>query len=121
MADISLFEAIRNTTLNPSFFPLHPCPKRSLPRFWKQPSGHLVAETPSLGTFWLSEIKKLRNDWVDWYLRAWSAIVGDMSQEQAASESYRSGGDMGHQMENVPVVILVCVRLDGPRCIDSVG
>ena len=47
----------------------------------------------------------------EWYVRAWRALLADMSEEQAASESYRSGGDLGYQMENVPVVIMVCVRL----------
>jgi nitroreductase len=111
LADISLFEAIRT--------------QRSIRHFSTAPvSDEVVAKmleaairAPSGGNtqpwyFLVIRDRKIKRQLGDWYLRAWRAIVADMSEEQAALESYRSGGDMGHQMENVPVVILVCVRLD---------
>ena len=44
-----------------------------------------------------------------WYLKAWeAAVTGDMRTEQP----YRSGGDLGRNMPDTPVVILVCQRTD---------
>ena len=44
-----------------------------------------------------------------WYLKAWeAAVTGDMRTEQP----YRSGGDLGENMPDTPVVILVCQRTD---------
>lgn len=44
----------------------------------------------------------------EWYLDSWRQIVATMGDE-ASSESYRSGGDLARQMEDIPVLILACV------------
>ena len=45
----------------------------------------------------------------DWYLKAWqAAVTGDMKSEQP----YRSGADLGNNMPDTPVVMLVCQRTD---------
>ena len=38
----------------------------------------------------------------EWYVKAWRAILADMSAEHAASESYRSGADPGDRLEDAP-------------------
>ncbi len=111
MTDISLFEVIRT--------------QRSIRHFSTAPVSDEVVtrileaaiRAPSGGNtqpwyFLVIRDREIKRRLGDWYLKAWSEIVADMSRDQAASESYRAGGDMGRQMENVPVVIVVCVRLD---------
>ena len=44
----------------------------------------------------------------EWYLRSWMQITATMG-DGASSESYRSGGDLARQMEDIPVLILACV------------
>ncbi len=45
----------------------------------------------------------------EWYLSAWMASVDESLREQ---EAYRSGGDLGKGMADIPVVILVCIDQD---------
>ena len=42
-----------------------------------------------------------------WYLKAWEAAVSD---EMRPMQQYRSGGDLGNNMPDTPVVILVCQK-----------
>lgn len=44
----------------------------------------------------------------EWYLRSWTQITSTMG-DGASSESYRSGGDLARQMEDIPVLVLACV------------
>jgi nitroreductase len=46
----------------------------------------------------------------DWYLRAWSATVDRMGDDDRASQPYRSGGELAAQMEDIPVLILACIE-----------
>ena len=43
-----------------------------------------------------------------WYLDSWRHMVAAIGD--AASESYRSGGDLARQMKDIPVLILACVN-----------
>ena len=42
-----------------------------------------------------------------WYLEAWKTAV---SEEMRTLQQYRSGADLGNDMPDTPVVILVCVE-----------
>ncbi|MDP6452968.1 MAG: nitroreductase family protein [SAR202 cluster bacterium] len=44
----------------------------------------------------------------DWYLRAWTDTVSRIGDE-ANAQPYRSGGVLGEQMENIPVLVLACI------------
>lgn len=44
----------------------------------------------------------------EWYLRAWTDTISRIGEE-ASSQPYRSGGVLGAQMENIPVIILACI------------
>ena len=44
-----------------------------------------------------------------WYLDSWRHMVAAIGGDASSSESYRSGGDLARQMEDIPVLILACV------------
>jgi nitroreductase len=44
----------------------------------------------------------------DWYLQAWTETVSRIGDE-AYTQPYRSGGVLGEQMENIPVIVLACI------------
>ena len=44
----------------------------------------------------------------DWYLQAWTATVSRIGEE-GNTQPYRSGGALGEQMENIPVIVLACI------------
>ena len=45
----------------------------------------------------------------EWYLKAWQVAATDNIRD---TQPYRSGGDLGRNMADTPVVILVCQRTD---------
>jgi nitroreductase len=44
----------------------------------------------------------------EWYLQAWTETVSRMG-EMGSAQPYRSGGVLGEQMENIPVLVLACI------------
>ena len=44
----------------------------------------------------------------EWYLQAWTETVSRIG-EMGSTQPYRSGGVLGEQMENIPVLVLACI------------
>ena len=44
----------------------------------------------------------------EWYLQAWTETVSRIGEE-GSTQPYRSGGVLGEQMENIPVIVLACI------------
>ena len=107
LSDMSLFEAIHT--------------QRSVRHFSTKPVHEEIVEAilaaairaPSAGNrqpwhFIVIRDRETKRRFGEWYLDSWRQIVSTMGDE-ASSESYRSGGDLARQMEDIPVLILACV------------
>ncbi len=108
LSDMSLFEAIHT--------------QRSVRHFSTKPVDEGLVEAileaairaPSAGNrqpwhFIVIRDRETKRRFGEWYLDSWRHMVAAMG-DAAASESYRSGGDLARQMEDIPVLILACVN-----------
>jgi len=48
-----------------------------------------------------------------WYLEAWTNMINNMTEEERKAQPYRSGSELAHGMDRVPVVILACLEHPG--------
>ncbi len=107
LSDMSLFEAIHT--------------QRSVRHFSAKPVHEELVEAileaairaPSAGNrqpwhFIVIRDREAKRRLGQWYLDSWRQMVAAIGD--ASSESYRSGGDLARQMEDVPVLILTCVN-----------
>ena len=107
LSDISLFEAIHT--------------QRSVRHFSTKPVREELVEAileaairaPSAGNrqpwhFIVIRDREAKRRLGQWYLDSWRHMVAAIG-DAASSESYRSGGDLARQMEDIPVLILACV------------
>lgn len=107
LSDISLFEAIHS--------------QRSVRHFSTKPVHEELVEAileaairaPSAGNhqpwhFIVIRDREAKRRLGQWYLDSWRHMVAAI--DDASSESYRSGGDLARQMEDIPVLILACVN-----------
>ncbi len=107
LSDMSLFEAIHS--------------QRSVRHFSTKPVHEELVETileaairaPSAGNrqpwhFIVIRDREAKRRLGQWYLDSWRHMVAAIGN--ASSESYRSGGDLARQMEDIPVLILACVN-----------
>ena len=108
LSDMSLFEAIHT--------------QRSVRHFSTQPVHEEIVEAileaairaPSAGNrqpwhFIVIRDREAKRRLGQWYLDSWRHMVAAIG-EASSSESYRSGGDLARQMEDIPVLILACVN-----------
>ena len=107
-SEISLFEAI-NTQRAIRHFAAQPVPDEAIATILGA-----AARAPSGGNrqpwhFLVVRERESKRRLGEWYLRAWQAAVTDDIRD---TQPYRSGGDLGRNMADTPVVILVCQRTD---------
>ena len=108
LSDMSLFEAIHT--------------QRSVRHFSTKPVDEGLVEAtleaairaPSAGNrqpwhFIVIRDRETKRRLGEWYLDSWKHMVAAMG-DAASSDSYRSGGDLARQMEDIPVLILACVN-----------
>ena len=108
LSDMSLFEAIHS--------------QRSVRHFSTKPVHEDLVEAileaairaPSAGNrqpwhFIVIRDREAKRRLGQWYLDSWRHMVAAIG-EASSSESYRSGGDLARQMEDIPVLILACVN-----------
>ena len=106
-SDMSLFEAIHT--------------QRSVRHFSTKPVDEELVDAileaairaPSAGNrqpwhFIVIRDREAKRRLGQWYLDSWRHMVAAIGD--AASESYRSGGDLARQMKDIPVLILACVN-----------
>ena len=106
--DISLFEAI-NTQRAIRHFSTEPVSDESVRAILRS-----AIHAPSGGNrqpwhFLVVRDREGKRRLGEWYLRAWQAAVTD---DMRSAQPYRSGGDLGNNMADTPVVIVVCQRTD---------
>ncbi len=107
LSDMSLFDAIHT--------------QRSVRHFSTKPVHEELVEAileaairaPSAGNrqpwhFIVIRDREAKRRLGQWYLDSWRHMVAAIGD--AASESYRSGGDLARQMKDIPVLILACVN-----------
>jgi len=107
LSDMSLFDAIHT--------------QRSVRHFSTKPVDEGLVEAileaairaPSAGNrqpwhFIVIRDREAKRRLGQWYLDSWRHMVAAIGD--AASESYRSGGDLARQMKDIPVLILACVN-----------
>ncbi len=107
LSDMSLFEAIHT--------------QRSVRHFSTKPVDEELVDAileaairaPSAGNrqpwhFIVIRDREAKRRLGQWYLDSWRHMVAAIGD--AASESYRSGGDLARQMKDIPVLILACVN-----------
>ena len=107
--EISLFEAI-NTQRAIRHFSTEPVSDVSIGRILQS-----AIQAPSGGNkqpwhFLVVRDREAKRRLGEWYLKAWQAAVTD---DMRSEQPYRSGADLGNNMPDTPVVILVCQRTDG--------
>jgi nitroreductase len=49
----------------------------------------------------------------EWYRDSWTHMINNMTPEEREAQPYRSGSELAHGMEKVPVIIMACLEHPG--------